>query len=164
MELDSKVVGVTRHNHDGSDRQVIAGQCQPGEQLKLRREPDNPQDANAIAVFRRNRDQLGYLSASLAEKLAPLLDAGTRFTAVVSEVTGGTDQPYGVTIHIHDGAAAGNGKSTATADAPAPPPAEAPPRTRTRSAAPVQARRGCLFGIVAGIGSMMKWATGGERR
>ena len=61
VDFASKVVGVTRHNHDGSDRQVIAGQCRQGEELTLRREPDNPQDPNAVAVFRENGDQVGYL-------------------------------------------------------------------------------------------------------
>lgn len=163
MDFDSKVVGVTRHNHDGSDRQVIAGECRAGEELTLRREPDNAQDANAVAVFRANGDQVGYLSASVAEQLAPLLDARAPITAVVSEVTGGTEEKptLGVNIRIHDAAAAGNGKSAAAPDAHAAAPAEARPHAAPRPTAQLQARRGCLFGIVAGIGGLMKWATGG---
>lgn len=39
----------------------------------LRRDPENPHDPNAIAVYTKHR-QIGYVSAGRAEKLAPLLD------------------------------------------------------------------------------------------
>jgi len=45
-----------------------------GEQVWLRREPDNAYDTNAILVERENGDQLGYLNRQLAARTADLLD------------------------------------------------------------------------------------------
>jgi hypothetical protein len=159
VDFHSQVVGVTRHNHDGSDRQEIARSCSGGERLTLRREPDNPQDANAVAVFRGNGDQVGYLSARVAEQVAPLLDAGTPVTAVVSEVTGGTpDRPtYGVNIHIHD-----DGDREASPAAPAAARGTGAPvggagEVRTVPGPALPARRGCLLAIAGEIGGLAKW-------
>jgi hypothetical protein len=160
VDFNSKVVGVTRHNHDGSDRQEIARACSGGERLTLRREPDNPQDANAVAVFRGNGDQVGYLSAGVAEQIAPLLDAGAPVMAVVSEVTGGTpDRPtYGVNIRIHDerdgdGAPAAPAASPGTARASARGAADA----RSGAGPAPRARRGCAFAIAVMVGGLVTW-------
>ena len=40
--------------------------CKPGEPVALRREPMNPHDANAVAVFSVRCVQMGYLSAERA--------------------------------------------------------------------------------------------------
>lgn len=40
--------------------------CAPGEPVDLRREPKNPHDANAVAVFSARGVQMGYLSAERA--------------------------------------------------------------------------------------------------
>jgi hypothetical protein len=165
VDFQSKVVGVTRHNHDGSDRQVIAAECRQGEELVLRREPDNPQDKNAVAVFRENGDQVGYLSASVAEQLAPLLDADAPITAEVSEVTGGTsDHPYGVNIRIHDNevARAPAGAPATVASTSAERGAGAAVDKRSRAAAgagpALPARRGCALAVVTIIGGLITWA------
>lgn len=156
MDFQSKVVGVTRHNHDGSDRQFIAGQCRAGEQLTLRREPDNSQDPNAVAVFRENGDQVGYLSASVAEQLAPLLDADAPITAEVSEVTSGTaDRPsFGVNIRIHDNDGSSERAAAAT-DASAKAAVEQRARAAAGARAPLQTRRGCALAAVAIIGGLI---------
>jgi hypothetical protein len=163
VDLESKVVGVTRHNHDGSDRQDIARDCRAGDPLVLRREPDNAQDKNAVAVFRENGDQVGYLSASVAERLAPLLDADAPFTAVVSEVTGGTeDRPtYGVNIRIHDGSEDGPGGGAgegagAAAEGPRAGAAVAErAKVATGGRPELRARRGCALAVVGVIGGLV---------
>jgi hypothetical protein len=160
VDLHSKVVGVTRHNHDGSDRQEIAQACRGGERLTLRREPDNPQDANAVAVVRGNGDQVGYLSAGVAEQIAPLLDAGAPITAVVSEVTGGTpDRPtYGVNLHIHDNGDGNGAPAAVAAKDPGPGAAVGGRADAVRVRGPaLPARRGCLLVIVGAIGGVVKW-------
>lgn len=63
----SKIVGV-RH-YEGADAAA-------GRRIRLRREPENPHDANAIAVFNHRGVQVGYLPREEAAWLAPLLDAG----------------------------------------------------------------------------------------
>ena len=56
--------------------------------LELRREPNNPYDANAIAVHYGDL-QLGFFNKRLAAHIAPLIDAGARYRARVASSTGG---------------------------------------------------------------------------
>jgi hypothetical protein len=56
----------------------------PGARLELRREPDNPHDPNAIQVHPGDGgDQVGWVPRELAAELAPSLDAGEPWSAVV---------------------------------------------------------------------------------
>jgi hypothetical protein len=65
-----KIAGTTFPNADGSDRMQIARGCEPGELLTLAPEPENPYDPNAIAVWRKDGRQLGYLPREQAEEIA----------------------------------------------------------------------------------------------
>jgi hypothetical protein len=57
---------------------------EPGKPLELRRDPDNPHDSNAIQVHQaEGGDQVGWVPRELAEELAPELDAGRPWSAVV---------------------------------------------------------------------------------
>jgi HIRAN domain len=50
----------------------------------LRRDPDNPHDPNAIQVHPSDGgDQVGWVPRELAAELAPGLDAGDSWSAVV---------------------------------------------------------------------------------
>lgn len=106
-EFNSRVVGTTFTNPDGSDRQTaIQKYCKPGTQLQLAREPNNSHDPGAIAVH-CGGVQIGYLSSELANEYAADIDAGrTGLRARVKEVTGGQKgkQSLGVNIivTIHD--------------------------------------------------------------
>jgi hypothetical protein len=97
----TKIVGVTKANSDGSDRQEIIGETLgTGDMLDLKREPNNRYDRNAIAIYYYD-DQIGYLSANVAKELAPLMDSHWLILATVVEITGGSnDRPYGVNIEI----------------------------------------------------------------
>src|SRR5215211_5647330 len=53
-----------------------------GKPLTLRRDPDNPHDPNAIAVEAAG-EQVGWVPREIAEELAPELDAGRAWSAVV---------------------------------------------------------------------------------
>ena len=55
----------------------------PGGALTLRREPANQHDANAIAVDTPDGAQLGWVPRELAAELAPDLDAGRPWSAIV---------------------------------------------------------------------------------
>jgi hypothetical protein len=56
----------------------------PGRPLSLRRDAGNPHDANAIAVFPADGgEQAGWVPRDLAAELAPDLDAGLPWSAVV---------------------------------------------------------------------------------
>ncbi|MCL2680430.1 MAG: single-stranded-DNA-specific exonuclease RecJ [Coriobacteriia bacterium] len=86
----TKLVGVTFEG-----RQELVEKLQPGEALELVRDSANDFDRNAIAVvaprLRGIRGgQLGFLNRDLVRELAPAIDAGTPYTAVVADITGGT--------------------------------------------------------------------------
>ncbi|MDQ1002776.1 hypothetical protein QFZ28_003176 [Neobacillus niacini] len=87
----TKVAGVTFSNEDGSDRQSILKHCHTGESLLLIPAP-NPDHPEAIKVCRNNKEQLGWLKSHVAEKMNPLLKRGKKVTAVISELTGGTEE------------------------------------------------------------------------
>ena len=71
------VAGAGQHHAEALE----AAEVGPGARLELRRDPDNEHDANAIQV--RAGDQLGWVPRELAEELAPQLDAGRPWSAVV---------------------------------------------------------------------------------
>ena len=73
------VAGAGRH-HDA----VLQGDgLAPGRALTLRRDPDNAHDPNAIAVLDAGGGQAGWVPRELAAELAPRLDAGEAWKAVV---------------------------------------------------------------------------------
>lgn len=67
---------------------------QVGVATQLVREPDNPRDRFAVAVWADGTRpwRLGYLDRAVAARLAPRMDAGQRFAA---EVDGWVDAPGG---------------------------------------------------------------------
>ena len=102
--FNSKVVGVSHDNPDGTSRQkIIKANCKAGQALQLKPEPDNPYDHNAIGVW-IPAGQIGYIaSGRLADDLSTHMKRGTAVSASIDEVTGGKrDQPMcGVNIAIH---------------------------------------------------------------
>jgi single-stranded-DNA-specific exonuclease len=94
-EFNTKIVGVTFEGRQS----VIAGLA-AGDRLELQRRPENPFDANAIAVFYGDL-QLGFLRREIALRIAPKIDGGDRYTAVVTGVTGGRHGKYaGTNIRV----------------------------------------------------------------
>ncbi len=73
------VAGAGRHHVDALQSDDAA----PGAPLDLRRDPDNEHDRNAIAVHARGGEQLGFVPREVAEQLAPELDAGRPWSALV---------------------------------------------------------------------------------
>lgn len=92
----SKIVGVTF-----GDAQSYIKYLQPGQILRVVREPNNPYDNNAIAIYDWMRP-LGHLSRQIAASIAPEIDAGAIYKVTVSEVTGGGEYSYGVNIFIEE--------------------------------------------------------------
>lgn len=58
---------------------------QIGAPLRLKREPHNPHDTNAIAVWFMN-DKLGYIPRSENSRLAALMDKGEKLEAQISKL------------------------------------------------------------------------------
>lgn len=77
--LWSFVVRGVAHHESAARR----GDFTPGAPVRLEREPDNPHDPNAIAVYAEGaRDLAGYVPRGYAKRLTKLLDAGADMVAV----------------------------------------------------------------------------------
>lgn len=73
--------------------------------LSLAREADNPYDRNAIAICASNGRMLGYVPASDAVELAPILDGGARYEATVKKVLSGRRGPIPIVkLVVYEGA------------------------------------------------------------
>jgi hypothetical protein len=60
-----------------------AGSFAPGTDVRLAREPDNPHDPNAIAVYSEHATRkAGYVPGSQAKRLARLLDSNVDIVAI----------------------------------------------------------------------------------
>jgi HIRAN domain-containing protein len=78
--LVAGVAGAGAHHADALGSDAVA----PGRPLELRRDPDNPHDPNAIQVHPVGGGaQVGWVPRELAAELAPELDAGRPWAAVV---------------------------------------------------------------------------------
>jgi hypothetical protein len=77
--LVAGVAGAGRHHADA----LQSDAAEPGREVALRRDPGNPHDPNAIAVDGADGAQLGWIPRELALELAPELDAGSPWSAVV---------------------------------------------------------------------------------
>ena len=74
------VAGAGAHHAEALATDAVA----PGGALELRRDPDNPHDPNAIQVHPAGGgDQVGWVPRELASELAPELDAGRPWSALV---------------------------------------------------------------------------------
>jgi single-stranded-DNA-specific exonuclease len=93
--MNTKVVGVSFEG-----RQEIVRTLKQSQELFLMREPDNDHDSNAVAVLTNTGEQVGYLSKTMAEDLAPAMDKGNNYNVKITTITGGEDQHLGVNIEI----------------------------------------------------------------
>jgi hypothetical protein len=73
------VAGAGRHHAAA----LAAEDVGPGRALELRRDPGNEHDPSAIAVHAPGAAQVGWVPREIAAELAPALDAGEPWAAVV---------------------------------------------------------------------------------
>lgn len=88
QEFKICLAGVTYCNADGTDRQSLLKKCRSGEEVELRREPDNPHDKFAISVVTARGEILGYIPAG-DRRLANEIDRGFQIRASIVAITGG---------------------------------------------------------------------------
>lgn len=92
--FNTKIVGVTFEG-----RQDTVAALRPGETVELRRDAANPHDPNAIGVW-YGALQLGFLKRPIAARIAPNVDAGERYAAEVTAITGGGARSHGINIYV----------------------------------------------------------------
>lgn len=98
---DTKVVGVSKDNEDGSSRQeIIKREVEEDDKLILQAEPTNPFDPNAVKVLSKFGHQIGYLNKDMAEKVKPALDNETEIHTKASWVNGEKMMGVGLRIEL----------------------------------------------------------------
>ncbi|MEO9485122.1 MAG: HIRAN domain-containing protein [Ekhidna sp.] len=96
---DTKVVGVSKDNADGSSRQeIIRREVLEDDKLSLAAEPTNPYDSNAIQVLSKFGNQIGYLKKDIAETILPALKNNTEIHVTAKWVNG--EKMLGVGLRI----------------------------------------------------------------
>jgi hypothetical protein len=85
-------------NEDGTDRQDLIGKCAPYDALYLRREPENERDTNSVRVCNEDGQGLGYLGRTTSAEIAPQMDAGRLWFAIVMGVE---PTPAGKRFKLH---------------------------------------------------------------
>lgn len=90
-------------NEDGTSRQDELRCCSSGEMVELRREPDNPHDAMAVAIMSARGVRLGYLARERAAWIGSKIDRGYDVRAIVERVKGIDlpGSPLGLVIRIN---------------------------------------------------------------
>ena len=94
------IVGAQYPNKRGPTRRFELALCKPGEPIELRREPNNPADPRAVAVYSARGVQLGYLTAERAPWIGAMINRGREIRAIFQRQT-----DYGGVIRVaFDGA------------------------------------------------------------
>ncbi len=103
MIFYTKAAGVTFEGRQQIIRNLNRqGLLDPGSELILRREPNNPYDRFAVAIIASNGQQIGYLPKDCARQVSMNMANGMRYRAFVGSVTGGDiGNAYGVNIQIN---------------------------------------------------------------
>jgi hypothetical protein len=103
QRIHTKVVGVMHHNADGSSRQDAIAKLIQFDQVDLVRNPEDEYDRNAIkviAAIEGRQIQIGHIDKDLAWKIAPKMDAGEKWRAIVTRV--GTHISKGASLMLFD--------------------------------------------------------------
>ena len=98
---DLKVSGVTFNNPDGVSRQKILSHMEKWEVVDIVREPDNPQDPNALLVM-SGMGAIGHIDRHYASMMSPLIAKGAKVLAKLSGLYGGKGgKNYGARVEVH---------------------------------------------------------------
>ena len=98
---DTKVVGVSKDNSDGSSRQeIIRQEVAEDDKLSLEAEPENAFDPNAVKVLSKNHNQIGYLNKEMAATILPALINETEIHVTANWVNGEKVKGVGLRIEL----------------------------------------------------------------
>ena len=99
--LDTKVVGVSKDNSDGTSRQlIILREVLEDDVLNLELEPDNAYDPNAVKVMSKFGHQIGYLGRDVAERVKMAMQNDVSVKVVASWVSGEKYKGVGLRIEL----------------------------------------------------------------
>lgn len=76
-------------NEDGSSRQAELARCAVGEMIELVREPNNPHDPAAVAIFSCRGVRVGYIRKERAGWIGSKIDRGYDVRVIVEAIRGG---------------------------------------------------------------------------
>jgi hypothetical protein len=85
-EFSTRVAGV--YYYRGDVQGLLVGQI-----LRLTREPNNPHDRNAVAVYTPDSRQLGHIPRGFTPKLASEMDSGLSAYGVIQWIRERYDPP-----------------------------------------------------------------------
>lgn len=91
-----KLAGVTYEN-----RQSIISNLSMSDTIYIERDYFNKYDKNAIGVFTKSGDSIGWIPKELASSLASQIDEGIEFSSEISRVLGGNGFHYGIEISLN---------------------------------------------------------------
>lgn len=97
-DFNTKVVGVTFGNDNGTSRQEIIKGCKAGEDIIFKPVP-TAEYPDAIGVFNKRGQQLGHLNAELAAEMKNKYP-NNPMSVTINNITGGGDKSYGCNLHI----------------------------------------------------------------
>lgn len=97
-----RLVGERYDNPNGTSRQDELAQCSIGEAVTLQREPDNPVDPGAVAVYSCRGVQLGYVGADRAAWIRGKIDRGYDIEASIEKLMGDgeSEMPLGAVLSV----------------------------------------------------------------
>lgn len=75
-QITLPIVGIQFPNKSGPTRRFVVELQQPGDEIILELEPDNPADKNAVGVFSIEGAQMGYLPAERAPYVGMMMRRG----------------------------------------------------------------------------------------
>jgi hypothetical protein len=99
--LETKVVGVSKENMDGTSRQaIILSEVIEEDLLSLQLEPDNEFDPNAVKVLSKFGNQIGYLGRDVAERVKMAILNEVSVKVVARWVSGDKFKGVGLRIEL----------------------------------------------------------------
>ena len=96
----SEKVRLTGVTYD--DRQYLISRMNETDRIYVKRVYNNSYDRNAIGVFNRNNENVGWIPRDIASNLAPKMDRGASYYACIHKKLGGNGYNYGLELLLSD--------------------------------------------------------------
>lgn len=96
----SEKVRLTGVSYDG--RQTLISGMHETDRIYVKRVYNNSYDRNAIGVFNRNHENVGWIPREIASNLAPKMDRGVSYYACIHKILGGNGYHYGLELLLSD--------------------------------------------------------------